>query len=199
MKNSILIAVIVFSVLGINGQEIPDGVRYKKAPDAVNNATKASLESALSSDSLPKNVFGDVTVVGPMLWKSLKPSADKRLQNTMPLILIVSGQSVEGKRIGSGDELEAFWKLFRSKYPGLKDGKIRKGNVQEISYYWATIPFDIEEPFWVIEAGTDRFITNFTINDGKPRLLWIDRVDDLKSLMPKAPSKHIVKRESVDR
>ena len=138
----------------------------------------------LTSDPLPKNVFGDITVVGPMLWKSLKPSADKRLLDTKPVILVVSGGAVEGKRIRSGDELEAFWKLFRSKYPSLKEGKVRKGNAQEISYYWATIPFDIEEPFWVIESGTDRFITNFTVTGGQPRLLWIDRVDDLKSLRP---------------
>ena len=118
-----------------------------------------------------------------MLWKSLKPSADKRLLDTKPVILIVSGGSVEGKRIRSGDELEAFWKLL-SQRVSISQGRQGTGNAQEISYYWATIPFDIEEPFWVIESGTDRFITNFTVTGGKPRLLWIDRVDDLKSLRP---------------
>jgi hypothetical protein len=105
----------------------------------------------------------------------------------MPVTVIIPGQppiTAEGKRIRVGDELNAFWKLFRSKYPSFKDGKVRKGNAQEISYYWATIPFDIEEPFWVIEAGNDRFIADFTVTGGQPRLLWIDRVDELAALRP---------------
>ena len=45
MKISTLIAVLLLFA-SINAQEIPDGVRYKKAPDAINNATKANLENA---------------------------------------------------------------------------------------------------------------------------------------------------------
>jgi hypothetical protein len=54
MKISTLIVVLLFSSASINAQEIPNGVRYKKAPDAINNAAKAILENALTSDSLPK-------------------------------------------------------------------------------------------------------------------------------------------------
>jgi len=50
--------------------------------------------------------------------------------------------------------------------------------------HWAMIPFDIEEPFWVIEAGGDRFIADFDLNEGQPRLFWIDLVGDLQSLRP---------------
>jgi len=186
MKISLL-PILVLVCASAFGQEIPNNVRYKKAPDAVNNAAKASLETALASDSLPPNFFGDVTVVGPMLWKSLKPSADEILLRTMPVMLIVPGPnsfSAEGKRIRTEDERSAFWKLFRSKYPNFKDGKVRKGNSQEISYYWATIPFDIEEPFWVVDAGEDKFIAHFSMTSGQPRLFWIDRVGDLQTLKP---------------
>jgi hypothetical protein len=105
----------------------------------------------------------------------------------MPVTLIVPGPpsfSAEGKRIRTDDERKAFWTLFRTKYPNLKDGKVRKGNAQEISYYWATIPFDIEEPFWVIDSGSDRFVAHFRVTDGKARLFWIDRVGDLQTLKP---------------
>jgi hypothetical protein len=187
MKTFKILAALLFVCATAYGQEIPNGVRYKKAPDAVNNAAKSNLETALASDSLPINFFGDVTVVGPMLWKSLKPSADQLLLKTMPVTLIVPGPpsfSAEGKRIRTDDERKAFWTLFRTKYPNLRDGKVRKGNAQEISYYWATIPFDIEEPFWVIESGSDRFVAHFRVTDGQARLFWIDRVGDLQTLKP---------------
>jgi len=182
-----IVAAVLFACTTAYNQEIPNGVRYKKASDAVNNAAKANLETALASDSLPTNFFGEVTVVGPMLWKSLKPSADQLLLKTMPVTLIVPGPqsfSADGKRIRTDEERKAFWTLLRSKYPNLKDGKVRKGNAQEISYYWTTIPFDIEEPFWVIESDTDRFIVNFRVADGQVRLFWIDRVGDLQTLKP---------------
>ena len=182
-----IVAVLVFAWTTVCSQEIPNGVRYKKASDAINNAAKANLETALGSDSLPINFFGDVTVVGPMLWKTLKPSADQLLLKTMPVTLIVPGPpsfSAEGKRIRTDDERKAFWTLLRNRYPNLKDGKVRKGNAQEISYYWATIPFDIEEPFWVIESDSDRFIAHFRVADGQARLFWIDRVGDLQTLKP---------------
>ena len=187
MKISHTVALLFLICSSAFAQEIPNGVRYKKAPDAVNNAAKTNLETALASEALPPNFFGEVTVVGPMLWKSLKPSADQVLLSTLPVTLIVPGQnsfSAEGKRLRTDDERNAFWKLFRNNFPAFKDGKVRKGNAQEISYYWATIPFDIEEPFWVIEAGADRFIAHFSMTAGQPRLFWIDRVGDLQTLKP---------------
>ncbi len=185
MKTFKIFAALIFVCTTAYGQEVPNGGRYKKAADDINNAAKATLETALASDSLPINLFGDVTVVGPTLWKSLKSSAGQLLLKTAPVILIVLGPpsfSAEGKRIRTDDERNAFWTSFRSKYPNLKDGKVRKGNAQEISYYWATIPFDIEEPFWVIESGSDRFVAHFRVTNGQARLFWIDRVDDLQRL-----------------
>ena len=183
MKISHLLLIILLACAATFGQEIPSGVRYKKASDAVNNTSKANLENAIISDSLPKDLFSDATVVGPMLWKSLKASANPVLLKTTPVMLIVPGGSLaEGKNVRTDEQRNAFWNVFRNKFPTIKDGKVRKGKAEEISYYWATIPFDIEEPFWVIECGSDRFITDFEMKDGKPRLLWIDLVGDLRTL-----------------
>ncbi len=188
LSNTLLVATLLLSCSFIQAQEIPKGVNYKRAPDAVNALAKTNLESALaSSDSLPSNLFGQVVVVGPLLWKALKPSADKVLLDAMPIIAMVqipAPVAAEGKRILTDDQRKAFWKLFRTTYSKVKEGRIRKGNAEEISYYWATIPFDIEEPFWVLEAGGERFIAHFQVKDGQPRLFWIDLVGDLKTLKP---------------
>jgi hypothetical protein len=167
------------------GQEIPSGVRYKKAPEEVNDLAKTGLEKLFTSDAFPSDFFADATVIGPSLWKGLKQAEDPTLIKSKPVMLIVPGKppfSAEGKAISVDKERNAFWKLFRSKYPDLKTAKIRKAKADEISYYWATIPFDIEEPFWVIETVNDRFIANFQVKSGQPKLFWIDLVGDFEKL-----------------
>lgn len=170
------------------GQEIPKGVNYKRASDEVNALAKTNLEKALaSSDSVPPGLFAEVVVVGPMLWKALKPSAEKILVDAKGMVVMIPGQvnvAAEARSILTDDERKAFWKVFRARYSKLKDGKIRKGNAEEIAYYWATIPFDIDEPFWVVDADGDRFVLDFQVKEGQPRLFWIDLVGDLRTLKP---------------
>jgi len=190
MKSSstLLVATLLLVVPAAYSQEIPKGVNYKRAPEAVNALAKANLEAALlGSDSLPADLFGEGVVIGPLLWKALKPTADKVLLDAKPAIIMVQvpvAVAAEAKRILTDDERKSFLKLLRSKYSKLKESKVRKGTAEEISYYWATIPFDIEEPFWVIETSSDRFIANFQVTSGQPRLFWIDLVDDLQKLRP---------------
>jgi hypothetical protein len=186
MKLIGLLAIFYLAAIGY-GQEIPNGVRYKKTTDEINNLAKSGLEAALTTSSeLPGDgFFGGVMVVGPTLWKAAKPRADQHLLNTKPVIIVVSGKSpitTEGRAIRTKDEKKSFWIRLKSDYPGLKNATVRKAKKDEILYFWATIPFDIDEPFLVIEAGSVRFIANFQIKEGKPELFWIDVVDDLEKL-----------------
>jgi hypothetical protein len=70
---------------------------------------------------------------------------------------------------------------------------VRKARANEISYYWATIPFDIEEPFFAIETGSDVFIAQITRNKDKTALFWIDLVGDLHALKSQQPSDETTK------
>ena len=164
------------------------GVKYKKASEDTNNLAKSDLEKALRSpDSIPVNFFANATVVGAVLWHGLKKGADKLLLDTKVVMIAVQAKSafvVEGKAVRTDPEKQGFWKAFLLKYPGVKTGKIRKAKSDEISHFWATIPFDIEEPFWVIETANESFIANFALKDGKPQLFWIDLVSDLQKLSP---------------
>ena len=180
--------ILLLSVYPVAAQDIPKGVNYKTAPEAVNTLAKSSLEQALASpDKLPSDLFGEVTVCGAMLWKLLKPSADRVLLDSKPVIMMVGvpeSIQAEGKRILTREERESFWRVFVAKNPKLKGATVRKGKAEEISYYWATIPFDIEEPFYVIDTGSERFVAHFRVKDDKPRLFWIDLVGDLRTLKP---------------
>jgi len=187
-SNIIFVATLLLSVSSAFSQEIPKGVNYKRASESVNALARANLEHALAnSDSVPSDFFGEAVVVGPLLWKALKPAADKVLLDAKPVVVMVQVPAAvvaEGKRILTDDERKAFWKLLHITYSKLKGGVVRKGNAEEIGYYWATIPFDIEEPFWVVDVGAERFIAHFQVKGEKPRLFWIDRVGDLRTLKP---------------
>ena len=129
--------------------------------------------------------FSEVTVVGPGLWKALKPTGGPFLAETKVVMIVVPGPktiNAEGRRLLIDDERKAFWIAVNKQFEKLKTGKVRKGTAEEIAYYWATIPFDIEEPFRVIDTGTERFITHFQLKDQQLRLFWIDLVIDLKTL-----------------
>ena len=189
LSNTLLLTTFLLFIPSAHSQEIPKGVNYKRASEAMNALAKANLEHALvSSETVPPDFFGKVVVVGPLLWKALKPSADQALLDANPVVIMVQTPSpvaAEGKRILTDDERQAFWNLLHATYNQLKEGSVRKWNAEEISYYWATIPFDIEEPFLVVDVGTERFIAHFQVKEEKPRLFWIDRVGDLRPLKPK--------------
>lgn len=152
--------------------------------DRAKERTKVALSNKTDS---PVDFFGDVFVVGPTLWKELRSEAGPVLTEAKSVILIVPGKSpitTEGKAIRTRDEKIEFWKLFTKRFQDLSKAEIRKARAEEISYFWATIPFDIEEPFYVIEVRSHRFITNFQSKDGNPLLFWIDLVGDLEKLRP---------------
>lgn len=184
---SIALAAILFSCILATAQEVqvPEGVNYKTAPEPVNTAAKSALQTALASDQFPEAMFGEVTVCGPMLWKALKPSADQVLLSAKPVIAMITDPEAihaEGKRLLTADERKAFWSLWRSKYPGLKNATIRKARADELSFYWATIPFDIAEPLFVVDTNSERFIVHFMSKPPKLTLFWIELVGDLRTL-----------------
>ena len=169
-------------------QEIPPDVNYKRATDEINAAAKATLKSALASQAAPNDFLGGVFICGPMLWKAMKPAADQALLAGKPLVAIIQNPEVihaQARNFLKPEEKQLFWKLLREKYPGLSSGEVRKAHADEISFYWAEIPFDIEEPFFVVETKTERFVVHLQHKDGKDTLFWIELVGDLRSLKVK--------------
>jgi hypothetical protein len=186
----VLICLIAIGpLLAQDKAQVPPDVNYKTAPDAVNDAAKLLLQQALAGDkAATKQLLSDSLTCGPMLWQSLQPTADKSLVNAKKIIAVIGVPKptpTEGRSFVTEDERRIFWKELFTKYPALAGPiGIRKANAWEISYYWATVPFDIQEPFFAIEAGPDVFIANLRTFDGKPVLFWFDRVGDFQHLQP---------------
>jgi hypothetical protein len=94
------------------GPEIPAGVKYKTASDAVNAAAKSSLEKALAGDkSTLKDFLSDSVTCGPMLWQTLKPGAAPVLLNAKPVTMVVTtpiAVTTEGRALVSDEARQTF-------------------------------------------------------------------------------------------
>lgn len=191
LSNIFLAIVCIATVLVLLGsaQEIPVGVRYKKTTDEINEKAKHILEDALAQKMEAVNIeafFGSAIVCGPLLWDSIKDSANSALRGGKTMINIIPAQPdpirKEGKAFINADQATAFWKLFIEKVKGNNSFKVRKAETAEISYFWATIPFDIEEPLLVADFGKMKVVVNFSSKNGKPKIFWVDIVGDMKAL-----------------
>ncbi len=172
----------------INAQQIPAGVRYKKASDEINRKAKSMLESALMAKADAVNlesISDDAIACGPLLWDALKDQAGKELREAKLLLVVIGAAkplTKEGRGIVTSEQKRAFWKLFAEKIKANNSFSVRKAEAPEIQYYWATIPFDIEEPFYIVDFGKVKVLVNFTVKNQEPKIFWMDVVGDLATL-----------------
>jgi hypothetical protein len=171
--------------------KIPEGVRYKSAPDELNQKAKAILENLFSlkiPDNEAANLFSDVIVCAPSLWQEIKDEAKANsLEGN-----VLAGTDFEigadgkpkqifkdGRFFKTKDQQRLFWKIFSQRMLKDKAIEVRRPTTSEIKYYWATIPFDIDEPLLAVEVNKKRFIVDFNVKDGEPKLFWVGTVGDL--------------------
>lgn len=167
------------------GQVVPQGVTYKKASAEVNAKAKSALEQALANIGAPTSFITEVISCGPVLWDDLKDHQEELSKDSTPVTMMLSVPEplqATGRGFRTQDQRNRFWNLVLEKYPDLKKGVVRPAKANEIQFYWTTIPFDIEEPFFAIETPTNVFIANLRVEKGAPALFWLDRVDDLRKL-----------------
>src|SRR5262249_4103963 len=141
---------------------------------------KETLERALSAPGVPENFLTGVISCGPILWNDLKANPEFLSKDSTPVTMFLSVPEqlqAEGRGFRTQEQRNMFWKLVLEKYPDLKKGVVRTAKATEIQFYWATIPFDIEEPFFAIETTKDVFVANMKVENGTPVLFWLDRVD----------------------
>lgn len=189
MTRNMLVCVLACSLFSplCFSQEIPKGVNYKNTSPEINTKAKAALEAAIHSKDVPKDIFGDNISCGPTLWNDLKDQQAELSKDSTPLTIFLSLPDpfkVEGRGLRTPKQEQLFWKDVLAKFPELQTGTVRPAHAKEIQYFWTTIPFDIEEPFFAIETPHSVFIVNMLVKGGNPTLFWMDRVDNLHKLKP---------------
>jgi hypothetical protein len=182
---SVVFTVGVLTSVVCVGQDVPQGVNYKKATADINVKAKDALEQALSDNNIPTTFLSEVVMCGPILWNDLKVNNESLSKETTPLTLFISIPEpikAEGRIFQTQEQRDKFWKAVMDQFPELRKGVVRPATANEIKFYWAQIPFDIEEPLFAIETPNGVFIVNLIMKKDTAVLFWIDRVDDLRKL-----------------
>jgi hypothetical protein len=170
----------------ISGQDVPRGITYKKASEPINAEAQSWLEQMIRDPrKVPTWLVGNLVTVGPMLWREFDPKADSRFGDTGRFMLMIQTSKpfvVPGGVLRTEAAREAFWDVLWRLYPELAKASVRKAKAPELSYYWAMIPYDIEEPFFTLDTGKKQFIVNFLYEKNGISSIWIDLVGNLEDL-----------------
>jgi len=160
--------------------DIPDGVRYKKASDKINKNAKRILKRAFRKKKL-HSIFSQKLVCGPGLWRAIKDHHDIGALKITPAkfhVPISKGpnagkfQKLRGALFQKDKEIRILSKLIQV---NTENGiNIRKLNRNEIIIYWGLIPYDIEEPVFIIESGKLHYLVDVLKKNNK--IFWIDEV-----------------------
>jgi hypothetical protein len=172
-----------FTVIFMHAQtvDVPKGVIYKYASDKINNQSKEIIKKELSNKTTYA-FFDKLVYCGPNLWQRYKnvPSVSKIENGNLELKVpqydstgkVTEERTMIGKLIQDKEDFKILWNQIIKDFEKTTY-QIRKLNSKELSYYWAIIFYDIEEPIYVVDNGKYKLLIDVT-NDMK--LLWIDLV-----------------------
>jgi hypothetical protein len=160
--------------------DIPSGIVYKPTSSESNNEAIKILKKEFTQPSY--SLYDKLVYCGPILWSTLKYTPElaaipggnitinipKYDQNGKE----ISTTPFDGKLIQNKEDFKKIWdELIKSFKNG--DFTIRKLKKEELLYYWSVIPYDIEEPIFVIENSKFRIIVDLT---KALKVQWIDQV-----------------------
>ncbi|HVT14374.1 MAG TPA: hypothetical protein VHE55_19075 [Fimbriimonadaceae bacterium] len=179
------LACLLFAVA--SAQQIPPGVRYHRAPDAVNKQAHDVLAKILSGEAKAEDLAAasdKIIVCGPTLWTAIKGSATGEMAGATDVTFVVPGpggnEILKGRGFKTEPQRKAFWKILLARYKQNKSLTIRKANADELSYYWAMIPYDIDEPLFIAVTDKDRLLFDFSADNGAVKIFTVELIPDKK-------------------
>lgn len=173
-------ALDVMSIIG--PPQIPEGVTYHKGSAEDNSKASSMLFALLASqdDDGFESVVKDVLVCGPGLWLEMHKALDGKLSDTSKLFVIFAGPPArqgEGRGLRTPADRKIFLRALRKRFSG-KIAWIRRPKPQELSYFWLTISFDIDEPIFMADIDGHILLANFSKGKDGLHLNWLDEVVD---------------------
>lgn len=171
---------------------VPDGVTYKVASTEVNEAAKRVLKRLFTPSASRGDILelfeNGALICGPFLWREIKTDAGLskltlgRTQFQMPVVdstgEVVRMNAAEGKLFQKAEEVELFWRAFVKRTDFTKM-TIRKLNPEEMTAFWAMIPFDIAEPIFILASDKHKVLVVFTSAE-ELKIMWIDDFQNLR-------------------
>lgn len=164
-------------------QDVPEGVRYKRATAAANSAALSKLNMVFVSNPKKKDfspLLGNALIIGPGLWSEMKGKVGTKFRNAPPGTFVVptaKGLVEMAGRVAKTTEQQLMtWAFMQSMAPKKPKPTIRKATAAELKYYWAICAWDIREPLFVVVLGKERLLINLDDNAKDPRGFFVDRL-----------------------
>ncbi len=159
-------------------QEIPPGVNYTKGSPELNDQTQKRLEAVFAQNPIKlESLLAKPVICAPEPWQTLKPHKEELFKGMKiaPANMIVTSdgrqQSFEGALFQTDEQVAAFSKGMEKYLASGGPYQIRKATSEELSTYWAMIPYDIVEPLFVADNSEHKLLMQFG-EDGKS-IFWI--------------------------
>ena len=161
--------------------DLPKNIKYIDANTSINKKVKLSIRKVFSSHDT-FSLFSKRVVCGPGLWSLIKKNqliSNIKLADVKFHLPVVSSNK-EGKiqlfkgALFQTDRERSILATILNKLP-IKSIKVRKINKKEAEIYWALIPYNIEEPVFIVEYGDKlRFLVD--LDTEKNKIFWIDEL-----------------------
>jgi len=165
--------------------EVPPGIVYKPVDAATDAKARQVVKDAFSAGA--PQVFAlltDPVVCGAAYWSAIKGDPAIQAATTIPShFKIPFGTSGQMQTIDGATFKEA---AARQVLAGRlaadigKDPSLRKLHPDELRVYWGMIPFDIEEPLYILEVGQKRFLLNLHRHQEQFSVMWVDELSTYK-------------------
>lgn len=182
-----ILPALLVAVFLTHRQDIPAGVRYKKASDAMNAIALKKLTTFFGGDPATVDfspMGAQAIIIMPGMWNLLKRAAPKEaLDAPVGRFVVPSSkgdEDFEGRIFRTPETQEFLWlALLAIAQKETEKPTIRKATSDEIRYYWAMIPNDIQEPLYVADFGRHKILFNFEGSEKDPRIFTVEAIGRL--------------------
>ena len=177
MNRTVYLLTVVL-VSAYSASVIGSEVVYKSAPAETNELAMRTAERLFrSADTVELEDLAGRIICGPGLWRMIKDVPIIAELNPVGATSVVDAdgggfQEFEGALFQTEKQRTVLIDIVRHILKN-SEFQIRKLNEHELRVYWSLIPYDIEEPIYILDNGERRLLVDFVVNDESVQLFWI--------------------------
>jgi hypothetical protein len=141
--------------------DVPSRVTYIASDPSTIDEAVTKIKDFFIHGSNPESLFGEGVVCGPLLTDYLSNDKTFNSLEYLPIVGMVDNTLIEEKAFRTQKSISAFAHYLRNLVNNEGGGLIRKPTSAELDWYWTIIPYDIEEPVFVLESPSHKLFVDF--------------------------------------
>jgi len=176
--NRIICLLAVVLVTAYSASVVGSEIVYKTASVEANELAMQTAERLFrSTDPVQLEDLAGRIICGPGLWRMIKDvPIISELDPVGATSVVDAGagrfQEFEGALFQTEEQRTVLIDVVRHILNDT-EFQIRKPDERELRVYWSLIPYDIEEPIYILDNGERRLLVDFVVGDESARLFWI--------------------------